>query len=488
MSRPNHYISLFLYIIFLGAFPSCKKDILNTSTSEENRTENQLLKDSVYYYYNLYSLWGDGIVDSPEVIFSFTDTFESTFDVLQALKSTTPFHAGYNSSIDRFSYLEDINGRELQSEFQMDANSGFGLFLSIGAVSNDIAYPIVYFVEGGSSAAAKGISRSDIIMEIDESGDLGIPVTCGSTSCEILDQKRYQAVINILLAAMEQSSMKLKVLHGDDSESEISLVSSHYEVDPIIKDSVFSYSEKNIGYLALSSFEDVSEGHVNLQRLENVFEEFEENQISDLILDLRYNTGGYVTAAEYIADKVINEAGNKSLMYSYVLNDYLLQHHNMVEGSFEDVYFKRNNNLDLKTVYFLVTDITASASELLINVLKPYMNVVIIAENDGTYGKPVGFFKQDILNSATLWVASFKLMNAAGNTDYWDGLEADKKHVTDYVFRDFGDVEEAMLSAAITDALGKTSSQNISARTFRVQQPMKRKLGLVNTVQKKEML
>lgn len=465
---------------------ACKREI-QPEPEGLKRSEAQLVKDSVYYFYKLYSLWSDGKAPSADVTSSFTDAFESTFDVLNALKRTTPFHAGYNSSIDRFSYLEDLNERELQSEFQMDVNSGFGLFLSIGAISDDMAYPVVYFVEGGSSAAQKGISRSDIIMEIDESGDLGIPVSC-STSCDILDQKRYQAVINKLLAALEQSSMQLKVLHADDSESEIRLVSSHYEVDPIIMNSVFSYPEKNIGYLALSSFEDVSEGHVNRQRLENVFEEFEQSQISDLILDLRYNTGGYVTAAEYIADKVINEAGNKSLMYSYVLNDYLFQHHNMVEGSFEDVYFKRNNNLDLKTVYFLVTDITASASELLINVLKPYMNVVIIAENESTYGKPVGFFKQDIMNSTTLWVASFKLMNAAGNTDYWDGLEADKKHVIDYVFRNFGDVEEAMLSAAITDALGKISSPSVNARTFMVQQPKKRKLGLVNTVQKKEML
>lgn len=484
----NSHRSILVSAVILLFLWSCKKDVpKNPEKTEPERSQEQLVKDSVYFFYKLYSLWSDGDIPTTEEAISFSDKFDSPLSLLNSLKNTTPFHLGYQSSIDRFSYVEDIRNVD-QAAFRMDADRGFGLFLSIGAVSEDRAYPVVYFVEGGSPADQKEIKRSDVILEIDGYGDMGMEVECGSTSCQVVDPNLYQKLIDNLLAAMEQNQMQLTLLHADGSESTVDLSSSYYEVDPIIKHSVFSYPAKNIGYLALSSFEDVSEGTVNRQEFENVFEEFEQNQINDLVVDLRYNTGGFVNAAEYVANKVINGTSDKSLMYSYVLNEYLFAHSNRVEASFEDVYFHRNNSLDLKTVYFLVTDITASASELLINVLKPYMNVVVIAENQSTYGKPVGFFKQDIMNHTSLWVASFKLVNAAGVTDYWDGIAADKTNVTDYIFRDFGDVEEPMLAAAITDAVGALANGGMNARVFQVEQPRKRALGVVNAIKNREML
>lgn len=482
----NSHKSIVVSAVILLFLWGCKKDI-PIEPEKPERSQEQLVKDSVYYFYKLYSLWSDGVLPAVDARVAFSDKYESPWDVLNALKNTTPFHFGYQSSIDRFSYVEDIQHGE-QEAFRMDASSGFGLFLSIGAVSEDKAYPVVYFVEGGSPADQKGIIRSDVILEIEGYGDMSLEVECGSTSCQVTDPDRYQKLIDNLLAAMEQDQMKFSLLHADGRESRVTLTSSHYQVDPIISHDVFSYSSNSIGYLALSSFEDVSLGTTHRQELEQVFSEFEQEQITDLVLDLRYNTGGFVKAAEYFANKVIGSAGDKSLMYSYELNDYLFEHSDMVEGSFEDVYFKRNNSLNLETVYFLVTDITASASELLINVLKPYMNVVIIAENQGTYGKPVGFFKQDIMNHTSLWVASFKLVNANGVTDYWDGISADKTNVTDYIFRDFGDVDEPMLSAAISDAVGASTRTGIQTRAFQLERPIKQKLGTVNAVKRKEML
>jgi len=470
-------------LLFLWA---CKKDI-PIKPEKPERSQEQLVKDSVYYFYKLYSLWSDGVLPTGDAAVAFSDKYESPWDVLNALKGATPFHLGYQSGIDRFSYVEDIRNGD-QSELRMGTDSGFGIFLSIGSVSEDKAYPVVYFVEGGSPADQKGIVRSDVILQIDGYGDLGIEVECGPRSCEVVDPDQYQRLIDNLLAAMAQNQMKLTLLHADGSESTANLSSSHYKVNPIIKHEVYSYPSKNIGYLALSSFEDVAEGTTNRQEFENVFSDFEQQHVTDLVLDLRYNTGGFVTAAEYLANKVISNTSDKSLMYSYELNEYLLEHSDRAEGSFENVYFKRNNSLNLGTVYFLVTDITASASELLINVLKPYMNVVIIAENESTYGKPVGFFKQDIMNHTSLWVASFKLVNADGATDYWDGISADMTNVTDYIFRDFGDVDEPMLAVAINDAVGASTRTGIQARTFQVERPIKQKLGTVNAVGRKEML
>lgn len=447
-----------------------------------DRAADQQLKDSIFHYYKLYSIWSDNIIPEDKAVFSFTDAYSSPADVLTALKKTTPFHAGYNANIDRFSYLEDISNIDGPAD-DIGMNRGFGLFVSLGAINEKTAYPIIYYAEGGSSAAQAGIGRSDVILGIDDDQDFSVPVSCESGGCRFLDDKIRQTVVNKLLAAMEQSSMRLKVRHTDGKESTIMISSTPYEVNPIIKNKVFLYPAKAIGYLALSSFESVPEGKANRSRLNQVFDSFEQNQIRDLIFDLRYNTGGHVSTVEYIANKTVGATADKGLMYKYILNTYLSQPNSLPGESFDEVSFQRNNKLDLSTVYFLVTDVTASASELLINVLRPYMNVVIIAEHNGTYGKPVGFFRQKIMGKTGLWVASFKLANARNQTDYWDGIGADQRNVADYIFRDFGDTDETMLSAALNHSLGKASSSALSsARPDRGQALQMTRIENVNTV------
>ena len=456
------YAQLLLAFLVLSSLcGSCKKEA-EPEPERSQRTNEQLLKDSVYYYFMRYSLWSNGATADQKAVAAYTDAYNTPSEVLEALKGETPAFAAYNGSIDRFSYLENDGNSGLQAASDAHASRGFGLFFSIGAGNDEMAYPVVYFVEGGSPAHRAGIRRSDLVLEINAQ-DLGIPIRCRDGSCTILDAAKKQNVVNALLTALEQQQMKVRLRHADDTELSFSLNAAAYEIDPIVKERVFDYSSKRIGYLALSSFEEVKPGQQIQQHLDRVFAKFEDRQIDALILDLRYNTGGYISSAQYIANKVITPVASDALMYKYELNAFLSQRSNWKGQSFEDVYFQRSGNLNLKTVYFLVTDITASASELLINVLRPYMNVVIIAENEGTYGKPVGFFKQEIMGETALWAASFKLINSRGESDYWDGINADQKNIADYIFADFGDPEESMLSAAFTHSLaGQKPSETMS--------------------------
>jgi len=121
--------------------------------------------------------------------------------------------------------------------------------------------------------------------------------------------------------------------------------------------------------------------------------------------------------------------------------------------------------LELDNVCFIVSNNTASAAEMLINVLKPYMNVKIVAEGTSTFGKPVGFFEQKIMNKVGLWVTSFRLLNANGQSDYWLGLAADKTNVTDYIFTDFAVKEERMIAAALSYAGVVERASNKATRT-----------------------
>lgn len=489
MIYPVNARLVLLTAVLLQLFLSCKKEEKPLMNAAE-RTADQLVKDSVYHYFKQYSLWSGAATAEDAAVAAFTDNHDGPLGVLNALKGTTPFHAAYRGSIDRFSYLDDEAKQGLMAASSAQANTGFGLFLSIGAVSDTMAYPVVYLVEGGSPAAQAGIRRSDLITGIDEVQDLGIPVACGAGGCKVIDELRQQTVINRLLKAMEQQSMRISLRHADDSEGMVSLSAQRYEVNPVIKETVLSSSGKPVGYLALSSFEAVDQGQINRYRLDQVFEDFENKQVEALILDLRYNTGGYISAAEYLANKVIGPDADQALMYRYALNAHLSQRSNWKGQSFEDVHFRRNNTLNLNTVYFLVTDITASAAELLINVLRPYMKVVIIAEHEGTYGKPVGFFKQEIMGRTALWVASFKLLNSRGEGDYWDGIAADQRQVTDYIFRDFGDAEESMISAALRHTAGKVSAAATLAKSPKIRLPARPKALMVqvNAVPEKNML
>jgi len=99
----------------------------------------------------------------------------------------------------------------------------------------------------------------------------------------------------------------------------------------------------------------------------------------------------------------------------------------------------------LSRVFFIVTGNTASASELLINNLKPYMDVKLIG--DTTYGKPVGFFPIPIFNY-DIYPISFKTVNSAGNADYYTGFAPDKL-TFDGVNKNWGDANEPSLAAAL---------------------------------------
>jgi len=433
---------------------SCKKEI---KTPDEipvpiTRIDGQLLKDSIYYYYKLYSLWESNI-PKYDIISRFTDSARSSQDVLSKLMALTPKYTGYSSyggTYDRFSYFSELgDGAASASIIKMDKNDGFGLFFSLGAIDSDTAYPFIYMVEGGSPANVAGIKRSDMVLSLNDI-DTKIDVDCSSGTCEPKDSQKYNAIIALLTNSLNESSMRIKLQNSEDKIESYSLNNKTYEINPLLADTVFEFTNRNVGYLAYSSFEEIENDNENQRNLDQVFDNFEKDNIKDLIVDLRYNGGGYVNAAVYFADKIINSSGKGKLMVKYELNEYLSRNKNSVGSSFKDVFFTKNNALELETVCFVVSDNTASAAEMLINVLKPYMNVKIVAEGNSTYGKPVGFFEQKIMGEIGLWVTSFKLQNANSESDYWSGIEADRKNITDYIFVNFADKEEKMIEAALT--------------------------------------
>ena len=450
---------------------SCKKDTPQPEPEPEpvERTEAQLIKDDIYKYYKLYSLWDKSIPDYTKDPSQFTDKYGSADLVLDALKKMTPAHAAYpNGVFDRFSYMEGLDGYNTgataSGRLKMDTNEGYGIYVQLGTEDEKTAQPIIYFVEGGSPAQKAGFKRSDFITAVNGDSDYSIAVTCTASGCTINDASARDKMMNKLNAALDAGTLKLQVKHQDGTTTTKDLTYANgYTIDPIYKDSVYTYNGNNVGYLALSSFEEIENNNVNQQKIDAAFEKFQTQQIKSLIVDLRYNGGGYVDASAYVADKIGGAITKGKLMLTYEVNDYIKATPS-INKMFQDTKFEGKSNLNLSKVYFLVSDRTASAAEMIINVLKPYLQVQIIASGTRTYGKPVGFFEQVVQKKVSFWPVSFLLKNSANFSDYWDGLVPDKSNITDYVFVDVGDKKETMLATALNDAApGITTKASINA-------------------------
>jgi len=218
--------------------------------------------------------------------------------------------------------------------------------------------------------------------------------------------------------------------------------------DAILKASVLDVGNKTLAYLALGSFPELSSCQ---DELDQAFSTFAQAEASAIAIDLRSNGGGYVKTAEYVANLLIPSRLNGKVMYTEVFNEQMqdgkatiLQHQlyqdalgNTVEyqgrlATLADVdfsmaantsYFHKKGALEaIQDVYFIVSGNTASASELLISSLKPYMNVKLVGEK--TYGKPVGFFNI-LIDTYSFYFSSFIIQNADGWSDYLNGMEPD---------------------------------------------------------------
>jgi len=448
----------------------CKKTILvnpekRTPTSIDrpvdrpDYSQEELVKQSVFYYTKLFSLWTDAMppqdmkyLDDKAVLQSYTKDYRDGEEVLNYLTSLTPPFMG--KPVDRYSFL-DREG-EVSNEIQEGVSSSYGLYVSYlqTSTSGDNSDLYVQMVDKNSPAYVAGLRRGDRILSIN-----------GNTNIDYKTQKSQDFKM-VDDAIYYSKSVMLKVVSPAGVVKDAQLTSTLYNMDPILSSKVFEQNGKKIGYLAFSSFVSVSEDGANTAMyaaFEQVFRSFELQNISELIVDIRYNGGGAVNTAEYLANCIAPASATGHRMLTYKVNATMESWGDTEKGAeFGPVDFSKKGTLNLGKVYFLVTRSTASASELLINVLKPYFgsNLLVIGgygqdENgnriaENTYGKPVGFFGYRIVDGKTdLFVTSFQMFNKDNYGEYFNGLVPDRNTSEDY-FKDFGDPQEGMIAEALT--------------------------------------
>jgi C-terminal processing protease CtpA/Prc len=236
--------------------------------------------------------------------------------------------------------------------------------------------------------------------------------------------------------------------------------------DPAIYDTIFDVNGYKIGYLVYVEF-ITGQSDAYLANMDNIFGEFKAAGVSDLIVDLRYNPGGEVNAAIHLASSIAPSSVDETnkimvnLEYNSDLQQYLT-----TNGYTDYLNYKFQvapDNLNLSHVYFLTTSHSASASELTITGLKPYMTVTQIGES--TYGKYCGSWViPDDNNKWAIMPIVTKFANSEGFTDFVNGLTPDYSIDDNLVgAAQFGDISDPMVAKAVSLISGKS----VAARSLK---------------------
>jgi len=203
---------------------------------------------------------------------------------------------------------------------------------------------------------------------------------------------------------------------------------------------IITHNNLKVGYLRYDSFSGSS-----VEELEKIFTKFKDNHISELVIDLRYNGGGSITVASALLDNITNAYPGQRQGYLDWNDKYKDKNEDF---SFEELDDQDGNELSMQRVVFLVTKNSASASELVISALKPYlgdMNVITVGKD--THGKPVGMSGK-VFNDNYYFLINFIVRNKVNETTPFEGIAVTCK-AEDNLSYQRGDINEPMLKTAL---------------------------------------
>jgi carboxyl-terminal processing protease len=395
-------VNRYLWLAIAGFFfmGSCKKN--NGGSQEINDTvKANTLKETRNAY-----LWYNQIPESFNAL-----SYAGPAEIMKAIRQYSN-EPGFAKPVDRYSFA--IKKTEWDKISSGEATD-FGLnvfFYSDGDLR-------VRAVEQESPAGLAGIRRGWRITKI--AGNTNIV----ASNADFISGKIYES---------KSTAFTFELPNGETRD--ITLTAATYLEQPLYLDTVYSAAGKKTGYLVFNSFLGDVEEVTN--SFAPVFQKFVNENITDVIVDLRYNGGGYVTLQQTLANYLVKSTANGSLMMTEKFNDKLSSQN-------EVTVFQKRGPLNINNIYFIVGGNTASASELLINNLKPYMNVKLVGET--TYGKPVGFYGIPV-NDWLIFPVSFKSVNGLNEGNYFEGMAVDKE-VADGLNKDWGDITESALAATL---------------------------------------
>ncbi|QDO95365.1 carboxyl-terminal protease [Formosa sediminum] len=457
--KPYFYI-----LVMLFCFTNCAKDEDDFSVTASDINDFVWRGMNRYYLYKDYvpNLYDDRFATNTEYL-NYLNNYSSPEDLFNSLLYNT-------DTEDRFSWITD-DYIALEQYFSGETTTNgmeYGL-VKLGVA--DVVFGYVRYVLPGTDAEAKGIKRGDIFNTVN-----GITLYYNSSSDTNIDLLEADSYTIGLATYNNQGTVTTEDDEVTSTSTEIDLVKSVYTENPIYDQEVFTINGKKIGYLMYNGFTgtDAFDSELNA-----VFGTFKSEGITNLVLDLRYNPGGSVSTATWLASMITGQFTGEVFVKEQWNSDWQTyfetQSPDDLLNPFVDVMEKVTtsnsvtfsetiNHLNLNKVYVITSNNTASASELIINGLEPYIDVVQVGDvtvgkyqaSRTVYDSPT-FSKTEVNATHTYAMQPliYKSLNANGKTDYYDGLDPDIYLKEDYGnLGVLGDVNEPLLAAALDDITG----------------------------------
>lgn len=326
-----------------------------------------------------------------------------------------------------FSHIDSVNvSRALSS------NPTFGYEAAlIRTGSGDYAIRVLY-TQPGSPAEEAGLKRGDWIIAANNK-------KIGSG-----DYSKYVS------APTQSYTFTLGNYNGEgfDTLGVTEIPAPRYiEETNLMKTSFITAGNRTAAYILYNSF-----GADDTETLQNMFVKIAARQPNDIILDLRYNPGGYVSTSQLLSTLLAPQNAMGQTFLNMTYNDKIAKTESYL---FEPSLIPGGTPLAYENLYIITSNNTASASEIVINCLRPYLKERLLQVGTATFGKNVAqsLFTDEQSPQLELWLTTAYLSNAEGFQDYFDnGLQPDYELAENYAgeLGELGTAEDMLLAPVFT--------------------------------------
>ena len=350
-----------------------------------------------------------------------------------------------------FTYITSI--AEENAFFSSGSSAGFGVRLSYFPSSQRIVIAEAY---EGAPALAAGIDRGTSITGI------GTTTSNVRSIADIVATSGTGGITDALGPNDPGVTRVLRIIDGA-STRDVTVTKANFDIDPISDRygaKIISEGGKNYGYLNLRTF--ISSANPQLRA---AFANFRAQGVTDIVIDFRYNGGGLVSTAELMGDLL---GRNRTSSELFSRTDFRPS-----KAAENDRHFftSQPESIAPTRIAFIGTGSTASASELVINGMLPYLGTNMTLVGTNTFGKPVGQIALDKAEcDDRMRVVAFATGNASGQSDYYSGLApkiSNSCAAGDHLSFQLGDPNETSLRAALDFLAGRSCGARITSADTR---------------------
>lgn len=419
----------FLFIIFLGALSSL---LLNSCKGEDRRDEYKSVTDVNNWIYSQMSanyLWNATLPSRDKVNF-----YTEPTPFFTSLLSSNEFKNGRY-----YSYIKE----KTVTTKAIDEASSYGYEFMLYKISNGIVGRVIYVLPN-SPAEVAGLKRGDWFGLVNDKS-----ITENNTNILLTGEG-----IKLTIVRLETTNGNPNFVKGDNITIGAAKAVNNNPV--LVKKILKSSTNKTVGYLMYTHFaagiENIDKDISYETSLKKAFAEFKNSGVNEFVLDLRYNPGGLITNSQLLSTMLAPESAFGKVFCKIRRNNNTNDFDKLETTSLDPQLIGEGANLNLKRLFVLVSDHTASASELVINGLNPFMQVVLIGKK--TEGKNLCSVKiEDAKYNWILQPIIGQLYNSLNFTDYANGfipnVAIDEMESLD-TFLPLGDANELMLKKALS--------------------------------------